>query len=274
LTAAAAAMGLTSSSLNLLFEHWVQTTAEQYQDTDAKEDVLCQVYGSLKGSQVEQVDLISAFEAVSGNANMLAIADACALFASQNAGYVAFILAYRDGIDIGAAGLTNPCPCDEFEKYYLHDFSNDIGIWTIILGDVQSDGVHGVAPTPGSHFKRFAIRYTFPHLVTMKAARWVHSHVGAIGNGSNDYLSLRGWTDVAMTNQTFFAGGGFHVPDDHQVQCDEEPTDQQVRVVEIQGGVEQVNFPSNGVILHQVEFWLSPDANIGNSQQAIEPHCV
>lgn len=149
LGATASALGFTNAFGSLLFEHWTNTQIEQYQDEMAKEEVLCHVFEQLSGSQVEQSELAAAFASFAGSANGGAIATACALFAAETAGYVAFILAYRDGLQISQLGLTDDCACMGGFSMLEHVFTLDEQFFTAVVGQyVDQQYFDGIETDP------------------------------------------------------------------------------------------------------------------------------
>lgn len=129
----AAGLGLGGAFYNVWYVHALATTQAQYEDMQAREDVVCCLLANLAGANVDQDDFIGAFTTgcVGLTANATAIFDACEILAGEDATYAAFVENMRIGFQSAKLGLLPACPCGATVCAFL-DFSvSDYGFINI-----------------------------------------------------------------------------------------------------------------------------------------------
>jgi hypothetical protein len=176
-------------------------------------------------------------------------------------------------ITVRGSGQLKEVGANSLQKYYVQDFSTGLGAWSLDMGALQGDGVHGTK-LGETDFKQYELSYALPATVTMLGMRQTVSHVGGIGNGSNDFHTVRGYSDLAETTQTVFNGGGFYVTADHEQPCTNHVGDPQVITLAADGRVEQPNYPSTETVIHMIELWMADDAPIGIYIEALSNVCT
>jgi hypothetical protein len=163
--------------------------------------------------------------------------------------------------------------CPSYIRYYKREFTLEDDEWTIVEGLRDADAIRGVK-LGETNFKRYIATMILPSTAIILSARSIVTHSGGIGNGSNDYHTLRGYSDVGMTTQTVFLGGGFFTEADHQIQCAHYQGDPRAIAFQIAGQVEQTNYPNTEALRHSIELWLSPNAKIGRLIPDVGNPCI
>lgn len=262
LSALGAALGLSDEIYAGLINFWNSADIAAFSDDDAKADVLCQVYQALSGSQVEPSDLVAAFDGVAGSANNLAIAEACKLFAQTNAGFVAFTLALRDGINLAQLGLTEDCPCPSDVMYIDFDFAiNDQNfyIYPSFSGGLPGHYVNPAwlgddeDPDPDEYRSRINLEYEFTGLKPKIFALGVHC-LRANGDGTGDNTMQVSWIQdggASAGGGWNFAGNGEH----HRAFTQAAIVSDRIRVL---ARVSNATATTNEI--YRIRIWLSGDS--------------
>lgn len=147
-------IGVGSAALGALVTVYTNHSKDQFEDTDAREDVVCCLLDALTGANVDQDDFQGAFGGCSGlSANAEAILGAAEIFGAEDGMYAAFVENMRIGFNSAKLGLLPECGCIEPEWAYELDLTQALPPWVqVVTGTwVEGEGVHDAnAGSPSS----------------------------------------------------------------------------------------------------------------------------
>ena len=155
----AAGVGLGAGLVNYLTDFWQQHTIDQFQDTEAMEEVACYLVDELAAGDKSLAEFQAALvgHGLAGNAGV--IADYLAILLSNDSTYAAFLEKWDNNLQYAGAGIDLYCPCATEYKVWSWDFSNGLGPWTILnhlydpfnpLGEISGGRLQGsIAVQPG-----------------------------------------------------------------------------------------------------------------------------
>jgi hypothetical protein len=168
----------------------------------------------------------------------------------------------------GSGQITSTGGSDQ-QRYYSQDFAAGAGIWTVTYGSLGAGGIVG-AKNPSSNVRTATADYVFSSPVTIYGSRITVTRSGTRFNGSNDFSSVRGYSDTGFTTQVYFNGGGFQ-PDGEVVVCDNEVDS--IQSIRISAGVDGADYPSNSIVINKIEIWFGSTDPFGTLQALVTDVC-
>lgn len=141
----ASGIGILSSLTTALIAYYENVEIAPFQDTQAREELLCELYDALKGQNLDRDDFENVYPIAGLSANAQVIHDTCAIFATDDAMYAAFVENMRIGFNSAKLGLLPACPCTPANNAYFVDFTVGLDLWEIRpnRGILTANGVEG-----------------------------------------------------------------------------------------------------------------------------------
>jgi len=155
----AAGIGLGATLGNALVDFWQQHTIDQFQDEQAKEDVVCYLFDALPPGDNTLEAMRSAVSGViTGDPNGQAILDFLEILLEHDSTYAAFLEKWSNNKEYAEAGIELYCPCLtgyilwewDFRTMGQGDFYLDPAVDTTPPGEFQA-GVGWVGTGDPSH---------------------------------------------------------------------------------------------------------------------------
>jgi hypothetical protein len=145
-----ASVGLSAATANLLVDYWQQHTIDQFQDTEAMEEVACYLVDELAAGDVSLAEVQAALvgHGLTGNAGV--IADFLAILLSHDSTYAAFLEKWNNNKQYADAGIDLYCPCATEYRVWSWSFTNGLGPFEIVdfggtqYGTLESGRIRGV----------------------------------------------------------------------------------------------------------------------------------
>ena len=161
----AAGIGLGAGLANYLVDFWQQHTIDQFQDTQAMDDVTCYLFECLEVGDVSLEDFRTCLDGTITGANQQTILDFIEILFEHDATYAAFLEKWSNNQEFAEAGINLHCPCvPEFYRNWIWDFSNGLGDFTLVTGTLTGGRIKGV--DTGTNYE---IEITMPFTASWRA---------------------------------------------------------------------------------------------------------
>jgi hypothetical protein len=192
----AGGIGLGAGLANYLVDFWQQHTIDQFQDTEAMEEVACYLVDELEAGNKSLAAMQAALvgHGLTGNAGV--IADFLAILLSHDSTYAAFLDKWNNNKQYADAGIDLYCPCASEYKVWVWDFSNGMGDFTFdvapfgsscpgtTLGVLEDGRIKGVQCGPSSN--EIAILMDFETTWRIRSVKLHLERRNGITHGVND----------------------------------------------------------------------------------------
>ena len=187
----AAGFGLGAGLANYLADFYQQHTVDQFQDTEAMEEVACYLVDELAAGDVSLADVQAALSGHSLTGNAAVIADSLSIMLANDGLYAAFLEKWNNNKQYADAGIDLYCPCATEYKVWVWDFSNGMGPFTLVHGIQEGGRLKGTEASGGSSSKY--IEVTMPYVSTWRTRGLAvnHERIGGITHGSLDSVDTR-----------------------------------------------------------------------------------
>jgi hypothetical protein len=212
----AAGVGLGAGLGNYLLDFWQQHTIDQFQDTEAQEDVVCFLMDSLDGSDYSLADFKNSLAATTGDPNGQAILDFLEILFEHDSTYAAFLEKWKNNKQYADAGIDLYCPCANQYRVWTWDFSNGLGPFAfktgsggVVLGQLVDGRLKGTLNLTGTVKAIRVALDDFDPTWRVRSIKMFHEQTGATVNANNSYNArLRPTPDSNTGASTPFAGSG------------------------------------------------------------------
>jgi hypothetical protein len=213
----AAGIGLGAGLANYLVDYWQQHTIDQFQDSDAMEEVACYLVDELAAGDKSLAELQAALVGHGLTGNAAVIADSLSIMLQNDGLYAAFLEKWNNNLQYAEAGIDLYCPCATLYRVWTWNFENGLGPFTIVSGhgELGSDGLYGV-DLGNQH--AVEITMTFNPTWRVRTVKWSEFRDGSITHGSLDSSSIRLRPTPGSNTGAAFYGGGF-MPDGDLTRC-------------------------------------------------------
>jgi hypothetical protein len=121
----AAGIGLGAALGNALVDFWQNHTIDQFQDTNARENVVCYLFDAIppESNTLDEMRL-RVSTVLTGDTNGQAILDFLGLLLNHDSTYAAFLEKWNNNKEFAEAGIDLYCPCYEPEwRIKVYDFT-------------------------------------------------------------------------------------------------------------------------------------------------------
>lgn len=185
----ASGIGLGAAVGTAVFDFLLGKSADIFQNAEAKQEVVCDLFTTLAGSDVDHADLISAFSGASGlSSDAMDIADFGEILITELAYYAAFTESYAVAFQSAKLGLLPACPCDAGTWCFMWEFDAGLDTWT------QNVGVHPYTEAGSTGFGS-----TSPNPCIIEIQKTINEFVSSVtigffgvGSGSNNLKVYNG----------------------------------------------------------------------------------
>jgi len=192
----AAGIGLGAGLVNYAVDYLQQHTIDQFQDTEAIEEVTCYLVDEVAAADNTLAAMQAALvgHGLGGNAGV--IADFLAIVLTHDSTYAAFLEKWNNNKQYADAGIDLYCPCASEYKVWTWDFSNGMGEFTFdiapagsncpgtVLGVLQGGRVEGVQC--GASSNEIAVLMPFQTTWRIRSVKLHLERRNGISHGVND----------------------------------------------------------------------------------------
>jgi len=105
-------IGVAATLGNALVDSYQAHTIDQFQDTNAREEVACYIVENLSGEDNTHATMIATIQGHTLTDNAAAIADVLAIVIEAPATYAAFLEKWQNNLEYAEAGIELFCPCE------------------------------------------------------------------------------------------------------------------------------------------------------------------
>jgi len=194
----AAGIGLGAGLANYLADFYQQHTIDQFQDTEAMEEVACYLVDELAAGDKSLAEFQAALVGHGLAGNAAVIADALSILMTNDGIYAAFLEKWNNNLQYAEAGIDLYCPCATEYKVWSWDFSNGMGDFTfdtapggsacpgLTLGTYTDGRVKGVLC---GDQETIGIKMLFDPTWRVKGIAVTHERLNGIANGTYDHVT-------------------------------------------------------------------------------------
>ena len=213
----AAGVGLGAVLATVLVDYWQQHTIDQFQDTEAREEVVCYLVDEVAAGDNSLAAMQSALGSHSLSGNAAVIADSLSIMLANDGLYAAFLEKWNNNKQYADAGIDLYCPCATEYRVWVWDFANGLGDFVAHDGFIEGGRVRG-ADLGG--LCEIDIRMPSDPTWRYVTGELTYTRVGGISHGSNDQhrITLRP-TPNSNSGSTQLVGAGFQ-PNGDLVRCE------------------------------------------------------
>jgi hypothetical protein len=199
----AAGVGLGAGLANYLVDFYQQHTIDQFQDTEAMEEVACYLVDELESTDKSLAAMQAALvgHGLTGNAGV--IADFLAILLSHDSTYAAFLEKWNNNKQYADVGIDLYCPCATEYRVWSWDFSNGIGPFELVEGTLESGRIRGVDL---GVIRRILLHYNnFNPTWRVRQCKLYYERIGGTNSGTRDIEQVT-WrpTPNSNTGANFF----------------------------------------------------------------------
>lgn len=206
----AAGIGLGAGLANYLVDFWQQHTIDQFQDTEAMEEVACYLVDELESTDKSLADFQAALASHSLTGNAAVIADSLSIMLQNDGIYAAFLEKWNNNKQYADVGIDLHCPCATEYRVWVWDFANGLGDFTLINGVLAGGRVTATDTTVTNDI---LLSMPFNPAWRVRGAKIYHERIDGVAHGSQDHAGIR-WrpTPGSDTDSEAMPTGGF-LPD-------------------------------------------------------------
>lgn len=269
----AAGIGLGAGLANYLADFYQQHTIDQFQDTEAMEEVACYLVDELETTDKSLADMQAALSGhgLTGNAGV--IADALSIMLQNDGLYAAFLEKWNNNLQYAEAGIDLYCPCASEYRVWSWDFANGMGPFSF---DVAPAGSACEGTTLGMHTgsrvmgvacatqqRTIGIKMPFNPAWRVTGVKIYSERSGGSEPAGNNYTNaIFRPTIGSNTDAVFLASGGF-LPNGEVIRCQMYPHAPLyftgINELWVSSGVSYVADPASSIYIDKIEIQFLAD---------------
>jgi len=211
-----ASIGIGAIIGNQLVDEWQGHTIDQFQDTEAREEVTCYLFEEVAAADNSLATMQAALASHTLTGNAAAIADTLSLLLANDALYAAFLEKWNNNKQYADAGIDLYCPCASGNKVWVWDFANGLGDFDITQGVFEGGRVRGIDSTT---LKAAIITMPFNPAWRIRSAKLFTERIGGTGNGFGDSSHFRMRPTPGSDTGSFMVFLGGFRPNGEDIRC-------------------------------------------------------
>lgn len=185
-----AGIGVGAVLGNALVDYYQQHTVDQFQDTGAREDVVCYLYETIDVANASLAAVRAALPMAQGTPNAIAISQFLSILLQHDSTYAAFLEKWNNNKGYADAGIDMHCPCEPDDyRVWIWNFADGLGDFTVEEGTF--DGAKVVGEFDGGSRKILTVTMPMEQAWRIAGAKMQLERIDGIQNGTYDVQVMR-----------------------------------------------------------------------------------